>query len=87
MTVQTITGMIGESMDTAIAIMICEEGKSLKEKNIDKLAEAIRYELDMDTSMQIVEDFFLLNDLTSLVTRVAGIMVSMSNRMDAAVKK
>ena len=87
MTVQTITGMIGESMDTAIAIMICEEGKSLKEKNIDELAEAIRYELDMDTSMQIVEDFFLLNDLTSLVTRVAGIMVSMSNRMDAAVKK
>ena len=87
MTVQTITGMIGESIDTAIAIMICEEGKSLKEKNIDKLAEAIGYELDMDTSMQIVEDFFLLNDITSLVTRVAGIMVSMSNRMDAAVKK
>ena len=87
MTVQTITGMIGESIDSAIAIMVCEEGKSLKEKNIDELAEAIRYELDMDTSMQIVEDFFLLNDITSVMVKVGRIMDTISGQVTAVVKK
>ncbi len=87
MTVQTITGMIGESIDSAIAIMVCEEGKSLKEKNIDELAEAIMYELDIDTSMQIVEDFFLLNDITSVMVKVGRIMDTISGQVTAVVKK
>ena len=87
LSVASIVEMIGSKMATAIAIMICEDGKELRDKDVNSLRDDIRFELDTDTSFRVVEDFFLMNSIISLFERVGGIMDAVSGQAVEIVEK
>lgn len=65
----TINGLIktlGDKLPLAIAIVLCEEGKSLRDKDVKALATEFAEHLSLEVAGRIVEDFFVFNPPTSL---------------------
>lgn len=70
-----IVKLLDDRLPEAIAIVLTEEGKKLKEKDIPALTEEIREFLDIDTAMEIVNHFFSLNPIASVLEKLTGTMI------------
>ncbi len=57
----------------ALAIVLIEEGTLLRDKDIEKVAEEIEYEIDLETITKVIEDFFELTPISSLLERIVGL--------------
>ena len=71
---------LGEKIYKALAIVLVEEGKTPRREmeEIDRLSEEIRWNIDPETILQVIEDFFVLNPLSSLLKRLEGLIEKMS---------
>ena len=67
---QVVT-LLADKAAIVCAILICEEGKSLKDKNPEELEKEIEFDLYLDKQVEIIKDFFLLTPLTSIWTQIA----------------
>ncbi|MBI5640517.1 MAG: hypothetical protein HZA17_08840 [Nitrospirae bacterium] len=57
--------------------MLIPEGVRLKDKNVNELAEEIRFELDIETAQGIIEDFFDCNRIQAVVEQMSGAVARM----------
>ena len=69
-----VVRLLGDKISTAIAIVLREDNQHLKDKNVEQLAEALKFEMEMDTAFKVVEDFFLCNPIASLLDKLADMM-------------
>lgn len=70
-----VMGMItalGDKLPQALAVCLTEEGKSPKDKDVEALAQEIRYALTAEMAMEIIDDFFALNPLPLILEKLAG---------------
>lgn len=67
-----------------MAIVLNEDGVNLKDKNLAELEEFLDYTLDLATATEIVKDFFIINDILSLVSRITG---SIDNKLSAQLEQ
>lgn len=65
---------LGNKFPQAVAICITEEGASPRDKNVGELAPWIEYEADIETTVQVVEDFFTLNPTSSVLKILSGLV-------------
>ncbi|MDN3515369.1 MAG: hypothetical protein NG747_13355 [Candidatus Brocadia sp.] len=72
-----IISALNDKLPSALAIVLTEEGKSLRGKDIVALADEIEYEISPEIIFQVAEDFLDCNPLASLMERLAGIMTGM----------
>lgn len=72
-----IIELLGDRLPEAAAIVLTEEGKSPRNKDMPRLAEETEFALNAEQILEIVEGFFLLNPLSSLLSRLAGMMESL----------
>jgi len=77
----SLVSVLGDKISEAIAIILIEEGKTLKDKNVIELANEIEFELDLDKTLEIVNDFFDCNDLTSLFNKFTETINKVTEKM------
>ncbi len=62
----------GDRLPEALAIVLTEEGSSLKDKNIAALADMLSFSVTPELALQVIEDFFSCNPVSSLLERLTG---------------
>lgn len=65
-----LVSVLGDKLPTAIAIVIVEEGKNLKDKNIETLAGELEFKIPPEMALEVIENFFDLNPMISLFERL-----------------
>ena len=73
--VRSLIETLGESLPAALAVVLTEEGKSPKDKDIEALAAELEFSITLEQTAQVIEDFFDCNPLPSLLdklTKAAG---------------
>lgn len=73
----SIAGILGDNMSKFLAIVLTEEGQDIRQKDIDKLAAELEYEITAEQVVQVIEDFFGFNPAALLLERLTGIMSGM----------
>jgi hypothetical protein len=73
-TIVTFMEVFSDQLPQFAAIIVSEEGKLLKEKNIDGLTVEFEEFLDIGTSVKMVEDFFDCNPIDSILKSLSGMM-------------
>lgn len=61
---------LDEKTSQALAIVLREEGSELKDKNVEALAAFLDENCDLDVAGRVIDDFFVLNPLSSLQARL-----------------
>jgi hypothetical protein len=57
---------IGPRLPVALAIVLTPKGEDPRTKDIDRLAEDLRYTMPLDEGIRAFKDFFLLNPTASI---------------------
>jgi hypothetical protein len=78
---------LGDDICEAIAIILREEGKHLKDKNIKELAKEIQFSIKPKLSLKIVKDFFVCNHLGSIMDEVAQEIMEILNQTTPILQK
>ncbi|HNU76589.1 MAG TPA: hypothetical protein PKL88_02650 [bacterium] len=80
-TVVSLITTLGDKLPEAVAILLIEPDKTLKNKNLKSLTEEIEFELTPTLTMEIIEDFFdctpIFSILEEMGTRVEKIVTKM----------
>jgi phosphoribosylpyrophosphate synthetase len=61
---------IGDKLSEAIAIVLIPEGVDIKDKNIEEIVKELEFQVDIETAVKIIEDFFDCNQVSSLLKRL-----------------
>jgi len=61
---------IGDKLPEALAIVLIPEGVDIKDKNIEEIVKELEFQVDIETAVKIVEDFFDCNQVSSLLKRI-----------------
>lgn len=67
---------IGPRLPVALAIVLTPEGQDPREKDLDKLADEIRYGLPIDEGIRALKDFFTLNPTASIAASLRDLLAS-----------
>lgn len=80
---QAIIAGLGNKICSAIAVVLIPEGVSLKDKtrDIEALAEELRFTIEAEQIMEIVNDFFICNPIASLLEMLAGVLQAIYQRV------
>jgi len=73
-TVSQIIGILGDKLPLAIAIVLREaNGAPLKDKDYVALSNEISFDMTVEQTVEIIENFFDCNQISSLLKRVQGL--------------
>jgi len=64
---------MGDQVPEFLAIVLIEEGKSPKDKNLKELAAEIEFAIDPDMAIRMIEDFFDCNPTASFLERIGNL--------------
>lgn len=69
-----VIAVLGEKLSEAVAVVVCEEGTSLKDKDVLRLAGELEFNIEPELALKVIEDFFICNPVSSLLERLTGVM-------------
>jgi len=69
-----IVEALGDKVPIALAIILTGQGKSPQDKDLEALAAEMLWGVDLAQTMEIVDDFFSINPLSSAFAKVVGMM-------------
>ena len=70
---------LGDALAEAMAIVLWPRGVSSLDKDLDSIKAELTLAMDLPTAMEVIEDFFGFNQVSSLVGRVGNLMTMMEN--------
>jgi hypothetical protein len=73
----------GGKFTLALAIVLTEEGTSVKDKDLEKIAKELKFEVELELGMQVVDDFFVLNPIALLWEKLQDMMLAGQTKMKA----
>ena len=71
-----------DTLPKVVAIVLREDGKTLKQKDVDALAASCDEHLELETIVDIVEDFFLCNRTTLLFEKLKKVFGDLMPKVD-----
>lgn len=74
LTLASLLDALGGRLYSAIAVTITEKGCSPGDKDLEALAREMEWALPLETALEIVDDFFVLNPASSLLGRAGGLI-------------
>lgn len=74
--------ILGDKLPTVLAILVTEEGVPIKEKDLDALAAQFDFDIPFDVAVQVIEDFFVLNPITSVLEKLKVGIQFLQKRME-----
>ncbi len=81
LTLASLLDALGERLYQAVAVVITEKGCSPGDKDIEELAGWIRWSVDAETMLRIVDDFFVMNPVSSLLEQAGALIGALSRRL------
>jgi hypothetical protein len=77
-TPKAVMEALGDRLHLAFAIALVEQGKSPKREmeEIREIAQWLHWEINGETSLRVIEDFFVCNPIASLWEKLKGIASS-----------
>ena len=87
MTVGVVIDILGDTLPSAIAIVLTEEGTSLKDKDFESMAKDFEFSLPIDVAVKVIEDFFICNPTVSLLEKLKGMMEKLQGSLNEVVEK
>lgn len=66
---------LGGRLPLAMAIVLTPDGIRIKDKDVPAVADELERTLDIDTAMEVIEDFFSFNPISSISRRMKGAMI------------
>jgi hypothetical protein len=72
---------LGDKLPKAIAIVLHVPDVKLKDKDIDILSGELEFEMSPELALEIIEDFFDLTPISSLLERVGKTVEKIAERM------
>ncbi len=79
--IKSLIVAFGSRLFTALAIIVTEEGKSPRDKNIAALADEIEFGVTPEEALEIIADFFALNPMLSLLNSIDGLINRIKERL------
>ncbi|HSW63659.1 MAG TPA: hypothetical protein VLH56_10185 [Dissulfurispiraceae bacterium] len=76
--IQGLLEAFGDKLPDALAIVLIADGTDVRDKDISELAAELAATADLETSIEVIEDFFTLTPAVSLSARLAGLMGKMT---------
>ncbi len=70
--------VLGKEMPKLLAIILSEDGKPLKNKDVKELQEYLEEHLELDVALEILNDFFVLTPLPKLIEKVTTLISGMT---------
>jgi hypothetical protein len=71
-------------MPQALAIVLTEEGKSVRDKDIEDIASFFEFEVDVSTVAMVIEDFFVCNPTSLILERVQKMIGRLAEKVPEA---
>ena len=68
--IRSLIASLGKSLPGALAVVLTEEGKSPKDKDLDALSAELEFSITLEQTAQVIEDFFSCNPLPSLLDKL-----------------
>ena len=65
--------ILGDRLPAAFAVVLNPAGVSLRDKDLRAVADDLEFALSTETAIQVIEDFFVCNPLSSLLERIGGV--------------
>jgi len=80
---------LGEKIYLALAIILVEEGKSPKRTldELETIADEIHWTIRPETVLGVVEDFFELTPLASILQKLSGVMLNITSRLSTGSER
>jgi hypothetical protein len=75
---------LGDKIAGVIAILMVEEGVSLKDKKVDEIQDIIEENLTIEQTIKVIEDFFDCNPIASISEAVIGLTEKVQKAMTQA---
>lgn len=72
---------LGDKLPNAIAIVLNEDGMSLKNRDISSLAEEFEFSVTPDVALEVIDHFFVLNPIASLLSRIGNMVEKIGTEM------
>lgn len=76
-----LIGALGDKLAEAIAIVLHDPEIPLKDKDVKKLSKDIEFEMEPEQMLEVVEDFFDLTPISSLLERVGKTVERIAEKM------
>lgn len=77
---------LGDKIMTAVAIVLTEKGKSPRDKDLAAMAGEMDFVLTPEDLIQVIDDFFLLNPISSLLERIGTMTEGMNTSIGDLAK-
>jgi hypothetical protein len=65
--------ILGDNVPLFCAVVLCEEGTNLVDKDLDELTIRFENSLDIASSMKVMEDFFVCNPIDLISRSLLGL--------------
>ncbi|MEK6531258.1 MAG: hypothetical protein AABZ23_02050 [Deltaproteobacteria bacterium] len=75
-----IAAALGDRLSNALAVILVEEGTRLRDKNMDKVSEELDESMSLELAAKVIEDFFLINPILSLLKKAEQIASGMMQK-------
>lgn len=76
-----IVDALGDKLTRVLAIILTENGKSPRDKDIESLAAELEYAMTPEDLLQVIDDFFTCNPVSSLLERFAAVMENATGKI------
>jgi hypothetical protein len=80
----TLVAILGDKLPHVMAVLLTEEGASLKDKDLDALAERFEFDIPFDMIVQVIEDFFIINPIISVLEKLKVGISGLRKKMEEA---
>lgn len=72
---------LGDKLSLAIAIVLHKPEVKLKDKDIKEVADEIEFEMSPELALEVIEDFFDLTPISSLLEKVGKTVEKIAEKM------
>lgn len=69
-----LVGLLGDRLPLLLAVVLTEQGKSPKNKDLPALADELEFSITPEQTLSVIEDFFECNPLSSIFQRLTGMV-------------
>jgi hypothetical protein len=77
---------LGDKLPSALAIVLTEEGGSVRGKDLKSLADEISFSIDLETIFKVIEDFFGCNPISLNLEKLTAAMQKISEKAKVGSK-
>jgi len=80
-TAMNLITALGDKLPLAIAIVLHKPEVKLKDKDIKEVADEIEFEMSPELALEVIEDFFDLTHISSLLEKVGKTVEKVAEKM------